>query len=150
MKSLIRTLIALTGIWTGLAQAQVDGQPRGFSLPMIVQRHFEEEFHDADNVTWRQTGDKYVASFVKNTFRMDAYYTDNGVWLKTEIDVPLARFPEAARTHLSQTYGNWQVNRTGYHDAEDARYYWVDISGGGGIRTIQYDDDGVFLRVISK
>lgn len=135
----------------GVSAQNGTDMPRGNatqSAPKLVEQKFQIEFPKASNVLWEKTANRYLANFTMNGFTMHALYTSAGLWLLTNIDVPLNKIPQEALEHRKANFGDFSISKTGFFDSTNkGSYYYFILKKNGATRKAKYDDKGNFLGV---
>ncbi|MCI4669013.1 MAG: PepSY-like domain-containing protein [Bacteroidia bacterium] len=125
------------------------GQTRGNgtqNIPNQVEQKFQSEFLKAQNVNWLQKDNRFIAVFTMNGFEMRALYTAAGLWVNTDIDLPIEKIPAKAKDHRSTNYSGFSIKKTGFLDSEkNGSHYYFIVEKNGVKFKLKYDDKGNFL-----
>ena len=111
MKKLALLLIPLFATVTLWAQDTTRGGKQ--VAPRIVEQKFQSEFPKAIAVDWKAKDNRFMAIFKMNGYRMKALYTSAGLWLYTDIDVPLEKVPRNARLHCKNKFPDFSLRSCG-------------------------------------
>jgi len=125
-----------------------DGPARGDiqgEVPDVVKNVFIRDFPEARDFSWRKLNRQYLVDFRINSIEAKATYSGTGIWLQTDYDLPLEKFPQRALDHHRENYGSFPIVGAAYHDEEDNRYYLLKIQIRGEVKYLKYDDEGGFL-----
>lgn len=92
----------------------------------------------------------YSASFFLNGYPMIAFFSQEGEWESTRISIPEEQVPKPAMLHYEDSYPNYQITETVYHDAIGNSYYCLFVARGAAERELHYTDEGDFIREVKR
>ncbi len=144
MRLLLTFLSCLVVSLSLTAQGTARGQDAQ-GIPEPVKERYLQDFTEGRNAEWRKRNKYYEVAFQLNEYRMVATYSGTGMWVHTEIDIPVEKMPQRAMNHYQENYGSYPLIDTGYHDEEGDRYYRIRIRRDGVVRMLKYDDNGSFI-----
>lgn len=121
------------------------------SPPPGLIKEFKKSFPDADAVHWNIGRRGYSASFFQNGYSMKAYFSEEGEWQSTMINIPRSQVPKDAIYHYEDNYPRYRITDTAYHDEFGNSYYCLFVNSSSNNRKeLHYDDDGNFIRVVNR
>ncbi|HVV55209.1 MAG TPA: PepSY-like domain-containing protein [Mucilaginibacter sp.] len=111
MKSLqlnVFILVAATGVMTTSAMAQT----KDHNIPKVVITNFSAQYPHADLQKWQAKNDQYMASFKWDKHQYEAWYSPEGQWKKTDMDVKWSwDLPPAVRSSFKKSdYSSWKID----------------------------------------
>ena len=145
MRKLVSFLVLLTMGYVTYGQQGSRGDGSQVA-PQLVEQKFQSEFPKATQVSWERKDNRYLARFIMNGYQMYALYTSAGLWLFTDIKVPIEKVPAKAKQHCSTNFGDFSIVRSGFHDSMNSgSYYVLTIKKNGVMKKAKYDENGNFL-----
>ena len=106
-------ILLLIGATTVQAQSRPDRYDRD-RPPVTVQRSFEREYRNSNNVTWSQNNGRWHATYMDNNRNVEAYYDRNGRRLATHRDLDRNEIPRNLDNRINRMYhpnGDYRVRR---------------------------------------
>jgi len=112
----------------------------------LVEQKFQSEFPKANRVSWETKGNRYLAVFTMNGYQMQALYTSAGLWIHTDIVVPIEKVPRNALNHCKSKFPDFNIIKSGFHDSMNkGSYYIILIRKNSTTKKVKYDDKGNYL-----
>jgi hypothetical protein len=138
---LILLLIGLTCMVQSLNAQKIDPA----SVPMAIQTQFVKDFPGV-NANWNRQGNRYVAAFEQNKYKMQTVYNTYGTRLETRVTIEEKELPEAAREYVKSH------NLAGITEASKiiTDLDKVSFKVLAGTQYIDFDAKGNYLRSAEK
>ena len=119
---------------------------------VTVKMAFAKEFTDVKDVKWAlvKDNDVYEASFMFNEDVMQAYFTEDGVFLGTMRLISKSRLPVLAANALAKKYGQAYVVSVYEHGMPEGLDYYVTLSTEKGGLVLKATGNGeltVYKRI---
>lgn len=113
---------------------------------------FNKMFPGASQTSWEKENGYYVVDFYNAQFNAEAWFSEAGVWLLTETDLPLNALPSAVMNSFkTSAYYNWNtddVYRIERMNVEDPTYI-IEVELEEEQVKLVYDMDGNLLSEIN-
>lgn len=108
---------------------------------------FNALYPDATTPKWETKGTYYVAECRIENKDADVWFTANGVWQMTELDITYEQLPDAVKTSFEASeYASWKID-----DVDELRYsdgsiqYVIEVEQGKFEYDLFYDELGNLL-----
>lgn len=148
MRKLLSCFVLLCLSLCMVAQPDTPRGDAAQSAPKLVEQKFQSEFPKASEVAWERKANRFMANFTMNGYTMHALYTSAGLWLLTNIDIPLEKIPDNATDHKDANFSDFKITKTGFFDSTNkGSYYYLILKKNGVTKKAKYNDKGVFLGV---
>lgn len=141
MKTLIAKTIILCstiGLITCSAMAQT-------TQPMPVTNAFNAKYPTAKVKEWKMKGDTSIAMFEMNGRHYKAFYTSDGMWVKSERNVKhLSTFPMQAQMYLKNSkFASWHIDNLAMVTTPRHNMYMVSLDNHSGNTSYESNGDNV-------
>lgn len=162
MKRLLSLCVLLSGLLVALAScsdSHADSPPGGLPVPESILAQFNQDYPDAQNVTWDKTADGYyVAGFsTSSSPNAMAWYGDNGRRGMAKREIPLDQLPDEvaaafAATRYGQSGSGWRVDREvevlEHRDGSETLYI-IEATGADGTEVdLYFTADGILVQEV--
>lgn len=78
------------------------------SFGQMVSEEFEEDLQrrhpKASAVNWLSGEEHYIAEFQEGDRKMKAFYTQEGAWVKSQMEITIADIPEKVKANIGEEY----------------------------------------------
>lgn len=146
MKRLFVLLALAVGV---LAMSSCDEYDDGVRPSKSIRNQFESMYPNAKDVEWDREGYYWKVSFETGSLMSrtdhEAWYDNNGTWLRTETDMYLSAVPQDILDYLKASeYASAIIedNDVDYVETPQGNYYKFDVIFGGIELSIKVDEDG--------
>jgi len=138
---LVLLLISLLSMAQPLRAQSIDPT----SVPMAIQTQFVKDFPGV-NAAWSRQGNRYVAGFEQNKYKMQTVYNAYGTRVETRVAIEEKELPEAAREYVkSHNAGSITEASKIITDLDKVNFKVL-----AGTRYIEFDAKGNYLRSAVK
>jgi hypothetical protein len=133
-------LIAAMGMISYHTMAQ-----KANTIPQSVTADFSSKYPGIQVKKWNTENNQYVASFKMNGRRCQAFFTVNGNWLNTEIEMRhLKNLSPDIRTSLRNSrYASYHIDNVERLRTPHEEMYIVEVDNNSGNKML-YDNIGSF------
>ncbi len=101
------------------------------NLQDYMAAHLSSQFKNATNIHWKTTRDFTEADFTWENQTLQAFYDEDGNYLGTGRDVPIASLPLNALKTLQDTYRDYAATSAlQFQDSGDGVNYYVMLDNG--------------------
>jgi hypothetical protein len=135
MKKIVLSLIViLFAITTSFA-----GTP-----PSDVQKAFDKMYPGASKISWDQEKPSvWEAEFVSDGYKMEAKFSDKGMWIQTESDVKVSNLPAAIKETIKTKYTGWEAEEANkVESAKEGSMFEVTLKMGVDKKSLSFKEDG--------
>lgn len=103
---------------------------------------FTNQYPDAQKVQWEQESETWKAEFWMNGQKGEATYTQNGVWIGSEIEIGAAELPAVILKGLERDFPGHQLLEAEVISGPKETWYEVDLQIEGKQKEIAYNVRG--------
>lgn len=118
------------------------------TVPVVVQQAFQKKFPTATNIKWgKENATEYEANFKINGTNVSANFSDKGIWLETETEIPIAQLPETVADVIRKQFPQSTV--TGTDKIENSKgeiHYEADMKTDGKTKEVLFNADGSVFK----
>ncbi|MBO9152252.1 hypothetical protein ACFOTA_08545 [Chitinophaga sp. GCM10012297] len=107
-----------------------------------VQFAFDRAFAGANNVSWYELSDNYMAKFTLNSRKITAHFDRAGNLLATSRIISDAELPTQVINKLIRKYPNQKIHTIVEYAVEGSTYYALTIESGTHWTTLRADSFG--------
>lgn len=128
----------------GMISYQTTAQ-KGSSVPQAVTTDFASKYPGVHVKKWKRENNQYVASFKMNRRQCQAFYTLNGDWLNTQIEMRhLKNLSSDIRAALGHSkYASYHIDGVERLRTPHEEMYIVEVDNNSGNK-ILYDNIGSY------
>lgn len=128
-------MLILLNLATSFAQSKA---------PAAVISAFKQKFPTATKVSWgKENAKEWEAEFTLDGNKVSANFNLEGVWLETEMEIPVSKLPKAVADAIQKQYPNWKITEA--NKTETAKNGWIyeaDIKSGKQKKEVVFKEDG--------
>ncbi|MBL7702270.1 MAG: hypothetical protein JNM14_08465 [Ferruginibacter sp.] len=129
IKTVLTAIVMLFSISSFAHRAPVAKGPEPEKVSAAVKAAFENDFSKATVVTWEKTDGFYFASFLLNTVKVDAAYTETGELLGTCRRISADQMPLSISVALADNYAGYEIDDSVVElNYESVTRYYVTVS----------------------
>ncbi len=112
--------------------------------PAAVLKAFQLKFPTATSVKWdKENAHEYEASFIMNSEKYAANYTDKGEWLETESPLTFKLLPEPVQKAFAAAHKNEKAKLVSkIEQAKGVIKYEIEVKKGAKTVEYFYTEDG--------
>ncbi len=158
----IKTIILIAAMWiisyNTMAQKAID------MVPQAVIASFSAQYPQVQVKRWETKNNDYIASFILNKRKCNAFYSPEGAWLNTEITIRHTRsLPVDVRLSLKNGhYASWYVDEIQNVKTPSKNMYLVQVDNNSGNkmvyedagsvdnRTLYFNDNGTLIKTVGN
>jgi hypothetical protein len=158
----VKTIILIAAMWiisyNTMAQKATD------MVPQAVIASFSAQYPQAQVKDWKIKNNDYIASFILNNRKSQAFYSPDGAWLNTEITIRHTRsLPMDVRLSLKKgNYASWYIDEIKNVKTPSHNMYLVQVDNNSGNkmvyedagsvdnRTLYFNDNGTLIKAVSN
>ena len=123
-------------------------------LPEEVQNSFKKMFPDEQIKEWKLKKKKmlYEIEFLKGAEKYEAYFSQDGKWIRTEREIKKTDLPEAVLEGLKKSdFSDWQIDEVEEHLLpENKLVYEIEVEHEEQEYDLYFESDGTLLGTMSK
>lgn len=151
LKNYLFLMFALMGGAVVLQSCDDDNDDNSLSVPAEIQGVFTQKYPHATVVEWKTKAGFYVVDFRDNAYDASAWFTPEGVWKMTEIDLPYQALPEAVKTAFQAgEYASWQIDDVDMLEREGLEtIYVIEVESGNQEYDLYYSADGILIKTVA-
>ena len=148
MKKMLFALALVLVSLTALAcEKYEDGRP-----PKVVREHFAKMYPEAKDVEWEVEKGYWKVSFETGTgvsrVESDAWYEDNGTWVRTETETSPSSLPEEIKTILNTSeYASAMIDDVKFVQTPEGDFYQFELMVAGASIYLNVYNDGRIIPV---
>lgn len=115
-------------------------------IPAQVLNSFNEKYPGI-SVQWEKDVNSYKAEFRLNGKDADAWFSTNGDWVRTEVDILKTDLPQVVVDAVQKAYEGYVIDDADWIETPSQNYYDVDIEKGGSADIhVHVTTDGTILK----
>ncbi len=99
-------------------------------VPAVVMETFTSMFSNV-NAQWELEGSLYKADFLQNGREVEAWFSGDGKWTRTDYDITTAELPEAVTNYVSTNYAGYVIEDADRVETPLAHYYELELEKKG-------------------
>lgn len=117
-------------------------------LPEKVTIAFDALFPKSKQVRWILNRKKnYEATFERQNKKHNAEFTEDGIWLRTNVAINQEDMPEKMNEYIKANYKTtYTINAVGVEDRIDGKFYQLIITTSQKTERLLFDLQGNFLK----
>ena len=127
-----------------------DDIPRRY-LPQVIIGSFEQKYPKT-MASWENERGMLKAEFRKNGKEVDAWFDNNGTWVRSVTDLTVRDLPDAVVSIVRATYPDYYIDDVDLIETPSERYYLVEIEKRGFMDMeikLKISEEGKILSVIN-
>lgn len=93
----------------------------------VVEQSFENAYSGAKNITWKQVGDLYKASFVLDNQYVSAFYNSDGELVAVTKNISSLQLPQKLQKSLKNKLGNSWIGEVFVVNTDGKDTYFVKM-----------------------
>lgn len=142
-------ILALGGI--SLQSCDKDDNLSNADLPVALQQAFAEKYPNATRIEWEMKGSYYEAEFTQDNVPASAWFTPDGGWEMTEMDIRYEALPAIVQTAFkSSKYAQWRVDDVDQLERKGMEMVYVlDVESGNQEVDLYYSKDGILIKAVN-
>lgn len=114
-----------------------------FTVDALVKQHFEKQFKNATNISWKTTDLFTKVSCTVNNQQTDIFYNNNDEFVGTSVAVYLESLPTNAIQTILKKYSDYTVNNLiRFTDAGGAVSYYAEVVKKDRTIVLKADSEG--------
>ena len=121
-----------------------------FNVPSLVESLFMKQFPNASNVSWEKEqleSKSYLkAEFKQNGVEKEAWYTEDGTWVKTETDFN-GTLPAAVTQYLTAHYAGYKTDDVDFVETLTQNFYKIEVEKGKHEVELSITEEGAVLFI---
>jgi hypothetical protein len=140
MKNLkIKTIILIVAM--GMISYNTMAQKSYNDVPQAVLTSFAAKYPQVQLKGWKTKDKMYIASFVMDSKKYKASYSDDGNWLNTVRNIRhTTSLPDQARLYLKKSsYASWHIDNMQKLATPAQNIYQVEVDNASGNRMVYAD-----------
>ena len=115
-------------------------------IPAQVLNSFNEKYPSI-SAQWEKDVNSYKAEFRLNGKDADAWFSTNGDWVRTEVDILKTDLPQVVVDAVQKAYEGYVIDDADWIETPSQNYYDVDIEKGGSADIhVNVTTDGTILK----
>lgn len=118
----------------------------GTRIPQTVENSFNNHYPNTDVKGWKQDGRLVKAEFNSDGNPAEAWFTYDGIWVKTEIKYKQS-LPAAIIAYLEHNYKGFHINHIVWVDTPVRQYFELDMQVGNLHIFISISEDGTVIDI---
>ncbi|MCO6476900.1 MAG: PepSY-like domain-containing protein [Phaeodactylibacter sp.] len=112
-------------------------------VPKNIEAAFAEKYPKADDVSWEELDEVYIASFLDGDYYCDAYFDKAGNWMETSTIIDEADLPEAVVAGVKAKYPALDYfTSIVQSERPEGRLYYLGFERGYDYITVTVDAAG--------
>ncbi|HEY4326821.1 MAG TPA: PepSY-like domain-containing protein [Mucilaginibacter sp.] len=158
----MKTIIKITIVFAAISMVSFNTYAqKNKDIPQAILTSFSYKYPQAQLKNWEEKKSTYVASFVMQDKKYQAYYSKDGNWLNTESKIKrTSDLPADMRSYLkTSTYASWKIDemKRVHTPTQDMYQVHLDNHGGNSLRyedaisaedrLLSFDDNGKLINV---
>jgi len=145
MKNKILGLVVLALSITASSFAANDND----NISQSVLNTFQQNFKQAQNISWSKTDKYFTASFKLNDQFLFAFYSETGEYIGVGRNIPSGQLSLNLQTALKKDYSSSWITEVIEFSAKDQTVYYVTVENADQIVTLN-SSDGNSWSVLKK
>jgi hypothetical protein len=98
-------------------------------VPDAVKSTFKVRFPAAASTAWEKEDTVYSASFLMDQAATEAEFTEKGVWMETEWEIPVQYTPKKIKSYTDSAFAGYKIAEIEIMDyPADGKLYKLEIS----------------------
>ncbi len=144
-----RKILALFMISVAISFVSCDKDDDGAYVPSEVKSTFSQLYPKAKRIDWENEGKYWVVEFRNSGRDCDAWFTSNGDWFMTQIELSYVGLPSEVRAAFETSeYGNWRVEGVDLVERpSEESVYVIEVEQRNSECNLYYSPDGTFIKV---
>lgn len=116
------------------------------TVPPLIQNALADKYPGATRIEWETETGYYVADFYNNGYEISAWFSPEGIWHKTETDIPYTALPELVQVAFQKEYSAWRVDDVDKVERNEAEtVYVIEIEKDKQEKHLRYSEEGVLI-----
>lgn len=116
------------------------------AVPKNIAAAFAQKYPKAEDVSWEELDDVYIASFLAGDYYCDAFFDKAGAWLETSTIIDEADVPQVVTAAVKAKYPNLDYFTSLVRsERPDGMVYFLGFEKGYDYITLTVSDKGLIL-----
>ena len=121
-----------------------DDIPQSY-VPQAVMQSFNDKY-PGSKATWEMERGMLKAEFRKDRRDVDAWFDNNGKWVRSETDLVARDLPNSIKTMLESTYPGYHIDDIDLIETPTEKYYLVELEKRGSMDIkVKVTEDGKII-----
>ncbi len=117
-------------------------------VPQNIAEAFAQKYPKAEDVSWEELDDVYIASFLANDYYCDAFFDKSGNWTETSTIIDEADVPKPVVAAVKSKYQGLEYFTSMVRsERPDGVFYFLGFEKAYDYITLTLDDKGAILDV---
>lgn len=127
-----------------------DDIPGGIEPTEHLLKAFQAQYPNGKNARWKISHDFYVVEFQNPLVDTKAWFTETGIWMMDETDLPIKEIPQAVKAAIRESeYVSWTIDEAAIlHRAGMAFIYKIEVKNEKQERILYYSSCGNLIRIV--
>ena len=136
-----KTILLIAISMFSLVQVSLAGDNGGNgNINRTVQIAFQKIFKNASQVSWLESKDVYIASFIQEGKKLIAYFDADANWIGTGRHIGQENLPLGVSQQLYAKYKMEEIRGIyEFNDTGEGTYYFISVEKNGKMKTIKVD-----------
>lgn len=128
-----------------------DDIPGGIEPTEHILNAFQEKYPNGKDARWKISHDFYVVEFQNPLVDTKAWFTETGIWMMDETDLPLKEIPHPVTEAIQQSeYASWTLDDAEIvHRAGMAFIYKIEVKKEKQERDLYYSSCGNLIKTVN-
>lgn len=100
------------------------------NVPETVKSAFAQKYPETAVREWDKKSGMYVAEFRNENLEAEAWFTSDGLWVRTETDYR-GTLPEAVKSYITNNYPEASIDDVDLISTPSGEYYEVELERRG-------------------
>lgn len=127
-----------------------DDIPGGIEPTEHILNAFQAHYPNGKNARWKISHDFYVVEFQNPLVDTRAWFTETGIWMMDETDLPLKEIPHSVTEALRQSeYASWIIDEAAIlHRSGMTFIYKIEVKNEKQERILYYSRCGNLIKTV--
>ncbi|MCB9292465.1 MAG: PepSY-like domain-containing protein [Lewinellaceae bacterium] len=115
-------------------------------VPKTIAEAFAKKYPQAEDVSWEELDEVYIASFLKGDYYCDAYFDKRGTWKETSTIIDEADLPKVVVLAVKGKYPSLDYfTSIVQSERPEGTLYYLGFESGYDYITLTLDEKGTIL-----